>query len=121
MIACDRKSPPPPPVVDNPGAVETINGTERIGWDQPAADTVDLAAIGYAVYVDGVRAELAGVACATTPTTTGFPCTARMPALSAGSHTLELASFVNDGGVLESARSAAVRVTLVPVPVMVIG
>jgi glucose/arabinose dehydrogenase len=36
-----------------------------------------------------------------------------MPAMSVGSHTLELASFVNDGGILESARSAALRVTLV--------
>jgi hypothetical protein len=113
MIACDRKSPPSPPVVDNPGVVETINGTERVGWDQKAADAVDLAAIGYAVYVDGVRADLAGVACAATPTTAGFSCTSRMPAMSVGSHTLELASFVNDGGILESARSAALRVTLV--------
>jgi hypothetical protein len=113
MIACDRRSPPAPPVVDNPGVVETINGTERVGWDQKASDTVELAAIGYAIYLDGVRLDLAGVACATTPTAAGFACTARMPAMSAGSHTLELASFVNDGGVLESARSAALRVTLV--------
>ena len=32
--------------------------------------------------------------------------------MSAGAHTLELASFVNDGGVHESARSAPLRVTL---------
>ena len=113
MIACDRKSPPSPPVVDNPGGVERINGTERVGWDQKAADAVEMAAIGYAVYVDGVRADVAGVTCATTPTAAGFPCTARMPAMSVGPHTLELASFVNDGGILESARSAALRVTLV--------
>jgi glucose/arabinose dehydrogenase len=33
--------------------------------------------------------------------------------MSPGPHSLQLAAFVNDGGVLESARSAALRVTLV--------
>jgi glucose/arabinose dehydrogenase len=112
MIACDRKSPPSPPAVDGSGGVETINGTEHVGWDQKAADTVELATIAYAIYVDGVRAELAGVTCATTATAAGFTCTARLPAMSVGSHTLELASFTNDGSILESARSAALRVML---------
>ena len=113
MIACDKKAPPATPVVDPPAATETINGSERIGWDQPAADTVELATIGYAVYVDGTRTEAAGVTCASLAVAARFPCTGRMPSMSAGAHTLELAAFVNDGGVLESARSAALRVTLV--------
>ena len=111
-IACDKQSPPSPPVVATPPTVETVSGTERVGWDQPAADTVELATIGYAIYVDGARTTLAGVTCAATAASTGFPCTARLPSMSAGAHTLELASFVNDGGVLESARSAALRVTV---------
>lgn len=111
MIACDKKAPAPP-VVDPPAAIETINGTERIGWDQPAADTVELASIGYVLYVDGVRTELTGVTCASTATASRFPCTARLPSMSAGAHTLELASFVNDGGVLEGVRSAPLRVTV---------
>ena len=113
VIACDRKSPPSPPVVATPVANETVNGTERIGWDQPAGDAVELATIGYVVYVDGTRTELAGATCASAAAAGGFPCTARLPAMSAGPHTLELASLVNDGGVLESARSAPLRVTLV--------
>jgi glucose/arabinose dehydrogenase len=113
LVACDRKSPPSPPIVDPIPAIETVNGSERLGWDQPAADTVELATIGYAVYVDGARAELSGVACAAAAAAVGFPCTARLPVMSPGSHTLELASFVNDGGVLESARSPRLRVTLV--------
>ncbi len=117
MIACDRTSPPSPPVVAAPVAAETISGTERIGWDQPAGDAVELATIGYAVYVDGTRTELAGATCASAAAGRGFPCTVRLPAMSAGPHTLELASWVNDGGVLESARSAPLRVTLV-VPVV---
>jgi hypothetical protein len=113
LIACDRKSPPPPPVVDPPATSQTISGTERLGWNQAAADAVELATIGYVIYVDGVRTELAGVTCASAATATGFPCSARLPPMSAGPHTLQLASFVNDGSILESARSGALRVTLV--------
>lgn len=117
LIACDKKSPPSPPVVATPPANETINGTERVGWDQPAADTVELATIGYAVYVDGTRMELGGATCGSAAAAAGFPCAARLPALSTGPHTLELTSFVNDGGILESARSAPLRVTVVTQPV----
>jgi hypothetical protein len=111
MIACDKKSPSPP-VVDVPPSAEAITGNERIGWDQPAADAVELAAIGYVVYVDGARTTLAGVTCTEASAGAGFPCTARLPALTAGAHTLELAAFVTDGGVLESARSAPLKVTM---------
>jgi hypothetical protein len=93
MIACDKKAPSPP-VVDVPPTAERITGNERIGWEQPAADAVELAAIGYVVYVDGARTMLAGVTCADASAGAGFPCTARSPALTAGTHTLELASFV---------------------------
>jgi aldose sugar dehydrogenase len=118
LAACDKKTPPAPPVVQPPATNETINGTERIGWEQPAADGVELAAIGYVVYVDGARTALPGVACASSPTNATpatFGCNGRLPTLTAGAHTLEIASFVDDGGVLESGRSAALRVTVVPV------
>jgi len=98
--------------VDPPTSAETINGSERIGWDQIAADSTDLATIRYAIYVDNIRAELANVSCA--PTTAGgpFACAARLPALTPGSHTLELASFIVDGSLLESAKSAPLRVVV---------
>jgi glucose/arabinose dehydrogenase len=112
--ACNRKSPPPPPVIDQPVGNETVNGTERIGWDQRAADAVELATIGYAIYVDGARAPLAAAACAPVASAAGFPCSAPLPALASGPHTLQLSSFVTDGAVLESARSAALGVTVVP-------
>jgi glucose/arabinose dehydrogenase len=113
-VACDKRSPPAPPVVTPPSETETINGTERIGWDQRAADAVELAAIGYVLYVDGTRTPLTAVACATDASAAGFGCNARLPALSAGSHTLQIASFVTDGTVLESERSASLSVTVVP-------
>ena len=112
MIACGKNSPSPP-VVDAPPSPETITGTERLGWDQPAADAVELATIGYVVYVDGARTALAGVTCAPAASAAAvFSCTARVPALTAGAHTLELASFVTDASVLESPRSAPLRVTM---------
>src|SRR5262249_29537025 len=110
--ACGGSSPQPP-VVNPPTTVETINGTERLGWDQPAADAVELAAIRYAVYVDDVRSEIASVTCAPTAAANGFSCTGRLPALTRGAHALQIASFTVDGAVLESARSAPIRVMVV--------
>jgi len=110
--ACSRSSPSPPEVTP-PSGTETINGTERLGWTQRAGDAVELATVRYAIYVDGTRSELAGASCAQTADADGFACSARLPTLTAGAHTLELASYVTDGSLLESARSAAIRVTVV--------
>ncbi len=109
---CGR-STPPTPTPPGSGGGESITGRERIGWDQQASDTVELATFRYAIYVDGTRSVVAEVSCGATAAAAGFPCSGRLPALSAGAHTLELASFVDDGGVLESARSSALRVTVV--------
>jgi len=95
-----------------PPGGETINGTERIGWTQRAADAIELSAVKYAIYVDGTRSELTAT-CDPAPSTDAFACSARLPSLTAGAHTLELASFIVDGSILESARSAPLRVTVV--------
>jgi len=111
-VAACGSGAPAPPLVNPPPATQTVNGSERIGWDQPSADAVDLVTIRYAIYVDGTRTEAAGVECAPSAGAAGFACTARLPAMTPGLHTLQLASFVNDGGVLESPRSAALQVTV---------
>jgi glucose/arabinose dehydrogenase len=108
--ACSK--PPQRPIVTPPGGSETITGSERIGWDQRAGDAVELAAISYVIYVDGNRVSLADVTCSSSPSVSGFPCSARLPPMSAGTHALQLASVVNDGGPLESARSDALNVTV---------
>jgi glucose/arabinose dehydrogenase len=96
---------PSPPV--------TITGNERIGWDQPASDAAELATFRYVVYVDtATRVELTGTTCATTSTNGTFACTAPLPRLNNGAHTLELASFIVDGSTLESPRSSPLRVTV---------
>ena len=115
LLAACSKTAPAPPQMTPPTGGETINGTERIGWTQSAADAVELSLVKYAIYVDGTRSELAGVSCDVNASSGGFACSARLPTLTAGAHTLELASFVSDGGILESARSAALRVMVVTV------
>jgi aldose sugar dehydrogenase len=109
--ACGSKSPEPP-VVTPPGGSETITGAERIGWDQRAGDAVELAGISYVIYVDGTRMPLADVTCASSASAAGYACSARLPAMTAGAHTVQLASTVDDGGLQESARSASLNVTV---------
>jgi glucose/arabinose dehydrogenase len=113
MFACSKTPSAPPPPSTTPGQTETITGNERIGWDQRAADGGELATFRYAVYIDGSnRIELTGVTCATSASNGSFGCSARLPALSNGAHTIELVSFLVDGAVLESARSSPLRVSV---------
>ena len=111
--ACgDSRSPTNPPNPP-PSDVQTIRGTERLGWDQQAAGQAELATFSYAIYVDGTRSVFGDVSCATTATAVGFPCSARLPSLTPGQHSLEVAAFiVVDGGTIESSRSTPLRVNV---------
>ena len=105
-------SPPPPSTGDPGGSADRINGNERLGWTQAAADSNELATYRYAAYVDNNRSELTDVACGALGSS-GSSCSSRLPAMSAGTHSIELVSFVVDGdNVVESSRSGALRVTL---------
>jgi len=113
VSACGGGSNPPggsdPP---GGGSGDRITGNERLGWTQSAANAGELNRMQFVAYVDGNRVELSGAAC--TGSTTPFPCSSRMPSMSAGAHTIELASYVMDGtNQLESGRSLALRVTVV--------
>jgi glucose/arabinose dehydrogenase len=111
LASCGGGSPPPS-TSDPGGTGERISGNERLGWNQAAASAGELATFRYAAYVDGTRVELTEVAC-TGPAGGTAPCSSRMPAMSPGAHTIELASFVTDGAtVAESGKSAALRVTV---------
>jgi glucose/arabinose dehydrogenase len=112
MMACGDKQPPSPEV-GSPGGEVQVSGNERIGWSQPADDAGQVASLQFVIYVDGVRTPLTGLTCSSTPTASGFDCSAPLPPLTPGSHTLELASVVvDDTGVLESGRSAPLRVVV---------
>jgi glucose/arabinose dehydrogenase len=115
VLVAGCKKAPAPPSTGSPAEIQTINGTERLGWNQPAANSAELSVIAYALYVDGARREVAPVSCADVAGAGGFTCSAALPALTAGSHTLELAAFIADGAqVLESGRSPALRVSVIP-------
>ncbi len=104
LIACGGSKP-------GPESAEVITGSERFGWDQPAADAGELATFRYAIYVDGARSDATDVTCATTSTNARFACTCRMPPMTSGAHTLAVAAFVGDGAsLLESSRSTTVSV-----------
>jgi quinoprotein glucose dehydrogenase len=110
VIACGGQPP------STGGSSNTITGTERMGWDQTAADASELASFTYAVYVDGgARTPLSDASCSTTPAAAGFACVAALPALSRGAHTLQLVALrVVDGEEFESSRSSpALSVTVV--------
>ncbi len=109
--ACGGSSSPPPP---NPGpgtGGDTITGRERIGWSQSADSTSQLETFDYAIYVDGTRSVLTGESCGGSPSS--FECSAPLPRMSSGQHSIELASFITvDDVVLESEKSSALRVTV---------
>jgi Glucose / Sorbosone dehydrogenase len=110
--ACGSSTPstPSPP---GSGSGESITGRERIGWDQTAGSASDLATLRYAIYVDNVRSVVADVNCAATSGPNGYACSGRLPTMTNGTHVLEMASFMDSGGnVVESARSAQLRVTV---------
>jgi len=112
MMACGKKTEEVAKAAAPPA--ERVAGSERFGWTQSASDRRELATFHYAVYVDGARVELTDVSCdpASSPVSTQFECSARLPAMSAGIHSLELAVFiVQDGRVRESPRSAPLMIT----------
>jgi quinoprotein glucose dehydrogenase len=101
-----------PPGSSDPGSTgERISGSERLGWSQAASSSSELATFGYLAYVDNNRNVLSGVSC--TPSGSGFDCSSRMPTMTPGAHTIQLASYSLATNV-ESARSAPIQVNVVP-------
>jgi len=111
LFACSSSNAPAPPSATPPSGNQPIRGSERIGWDQRANDAAELATLGYAIYVDGARTVAAGVSCATPASATGFACSAALPMMAPGAHTLTVAAFNADG--LESPQSSQILVTVV--------
>jgi glucose/arabinose dehydrogenase len=111
--ACGSDTTRPPSSPNGTDAVEPITGRERIGWNQSARDAAELSTLQYAVYVDNVRYVMADASCTTSPEPSGFLCTAALPPLTNGVHTLEIVSFVQTAeGIVESSRAAPLRVSV---------
>jgi glucose/arabinose dehydrogenase len=89
-----------------------VSPGDRLGWTQAAPDNADIGAVQFALYVDGTRTTLSSAACVRQ--TAAFECSAVLPSLATGRHTLELAAFVSEGtNIAESSRSAPLRVSVV--------
>ncbi len=95
---------------------QTINGSERLAWTQQAFDAEELRQYSYVLYVDGDPVTLAGAACGSPAgELSSARCRSPLPPMARGPHTLELATRLTvKGVVLESAKSAALRVLVDP-------
>jgi glucose/arabinose dehydrogenase len=112
VTACSKSSPP---ASQTPSGAQQITGKERIGWTQPASDPAELSTFEYAIYVDDARSVLTSVSCASVATSdAGFDCSAALPSMSPGVHTLAIAAFVDAVTVVESGRSSPLSVVVVP-------
>jgi glucose/arabinose dehydrogenase len=90
----------------------SVTGTEKIGWDQAADSAAQLAGYQYLGYVDGSPQVLANGSCGSTATNGAFPCTASLPKMSAGMHSLQLAAQETGGAQRISALSAALQLNV---------
>ena len=109
--ACEGSSSPPPPDSGPGTGGETITGRERISWSQHADSTAQLQTFEYAIYIDGTRNVLTGENCSGSPSM--FECSAPLPRMSPGPHSIQMASFVTvDGADIESDKSLPIQVTV---------
>ncbi len=100
--ACGGNSPAPPPAAPAPAPVPgatQVTGRERLAWEQ--GDTG--APLSFRVYIDGAGATLGSVSCVLAGTESA--CSAPLPPMSDGVHTLELAAVDTTSGI-EGLRSA---------------
>lgn len=95
-------------------------GTERLLWDQPAADLATAQAYQYAPLLDTATppAQLVpfvGVTCA--GSASPFTCGIRLPPLTTGLHSVRVIAATTVGGtVLSSAPSAPLALLIMAVP-----
>src|SRR5215831_2051584 len=102
-------SNPPGP---SSGAIN-VTGTEKIGWNQAPDSSGSVAGYQYLGYVDGVSQVLANAACGSTAASDGtFPCTASLPKMTAGLHSLTLAAQQTSGSQLISGQSAPIQLNV---------
>jgi len=107
VAGCDSDSSPSPS--PPAGSAESVTGRERVGWIQGSASASDMMVLQFAAYIDGSRRVLEGTSCSPSGGDS-FSCSAPLPSMTAGRHTLEIASFFNsNSGVVESPRSPAIQ------------
>lgn len=103
--------PPTPPVPGEPPDAIPVNGSERIGWDQQD-EGAPVAAYQFVAYVDSRPTSLPSLACSNTPGPSGYACSALLPPLTDGLHTIKIvASRRVNGELVVGTRSEGFVVT----------
>jgi hypothetical protein len=87
----------------------SVRPGSRLAWTQSARSVAELRSMTFRLYVDAAPNSLANVQCNETQSSGGFECSGGLPSMSAGRHTLHLASIL---GGLESERSQGLTVTV---------
>ncbi|HET7695328.1 MAG TPA: PQQ-dependent sugar dehydrogenase [Vicinamibacterales bacterium] len=101
--------PPPPPPAPSPGEV-TLNGSERLAWEQSLSGA-DVGTFAFVAFIDGARAMLGNTSCTGGGSTAS--CSASLPPMSPGRHLLQLAAVrQTTAGFIEGARSPAIIVNM---------
>jgi aldose sugar dehydrogenase len=108
MAGCGRDQPGAPGTGGSSDGL-IITGRERIGWDQRADTDSDLADLAFFMFVDDQRRQLTEVACGALSGQVAS-CSARLPAMSPGVHSLSMTSM--NGAGVESERSPSLAVIL---------
>jgi hypothetical protein len=90
------------------GDETTKDGSQQLGWIQPASSAEEVRALTFRLYLDGALSTISAVECPTRAAT-GFECSGTLPDGLTGTHTLELSAVM---GTIEGPRSAPFTVTL---------
>lgn len=104
IAACDR-----PNQSNERLAPAVVKGGERLTWIQNADSVQSLRAHAFRLYLDGNDATFADVRCSEIRTGAGYECSALLPRMTAGRHSLELVSIFD--GII-SPRSAPITVVI---------
>ena len=88
-----------------------VRGSQRLGWDQPAASLEALLAHTFNLYVDDNLATFVDPRCTETRTSGGYQCSGGLPSLPAGIHEVVVTSVFNG---IESRRSAPLVIDVLP-------
>ncbi|MEP6915382.1 MAG: PQQ-dependent sugar dehydrogenase [Acidobacteriota bacterium] len=109
LVGCGGSKGKPPD--DGGGGGGPIAVSALVGWDMLGIDAATRDTLRFALYLDNARSELAGATC-TASGADGLSCSGPLPAMTAGTHTIELASYTAANPTLESPRSTSLSITV---------
>lgn len=90
-----------------------ISGAERLAWNQQVTPDIDVESLRFVAFVDNVPADLRDVSCPR-PTNGSivYVCSARLPAMTQGTHVIEVAAYLDTSTRLLNPKSWPIRVQL---------